>query len=215
VLFAVTSGSALLGISMHLYPGGTALHARARGHSFWLNFLCDLTEPAARNGAPNPVGSWIARAAMLDLSLALGVTWLVVPALVGEQRASARAIRLAGGLSVAALIAVPLAEGTAHIIAIYAAAAAALSAGIVTLVRGGGPPHRWILLAAVLACTVADSVFYAQSVATHSRVVLPPLPIFQRVAVLLALAWMVAVALELLGTRRRARGPRAAARARS
>jgi hypothetical protein len=201
VLLAVASGAVLLGIAMALYPGGTALDAHAPGHSFWLNFLCDLTAGAARNGVANPAGSLVARAAMLALSLALGATWLVVPSFVSGQRALARAIRVAGVLCVTALVAVPLLPGIAHAVAIFTAAGAGLGAGLATVValaRSHGPARRWLPLAAVLAATAADSLFYAQAVHARPLPPSPALPAFQRVGLLLALAWMVATALELL-----------------
>jgi hypothetical protein len=209
VLFATAIGVALLGIAMWLYPGGTALDADAPGHSFWLNFLCDLTEPVARNGVPNRLGAQVARVAMLDLAVALGAVWLVGPAFV-EERApgSARTIRVAGATCAAALCAVPFTERTAHMIAIFTAASAGLTAGVVTIVahvRTGGPRRRWMLLTAVLVATAADSVFYAQSMSSHPRVVRPELPVVQRVGSLLALAWMVATALDTLRAGARAR----------
>jgi len=44
------------------YPGGTDWDPRARGHHFWLNYLCDLTRSVALDGEPNPVGSVLAQA---------------------------------------------------------------------------------------------------------------------------------------------------------
>jgi len=196
VLIATASGAALLGIAMALYPGGTALDPHARGHSFWLNMLCDLTEPVARNGAPNRPGALVA-------------TWLVVPALLDDGRAPGRVVRVAGVVCVAGLLAVPFLEDTAHAVAIFTSAAAGLLAGVVTLaalVRGGGPARRWLLLGTMLAATALAATCYARSFATHPRVVHASVPVTQRVAVLLALAWMLATALELV---RRA-GPRAA-----
>jgi hypothetical protein len=205
VLFAVASGAALLGIAMWLYPGGTAMDPEAPGHSFWLNFLSDLTEPVARNGAANRGGSALARAGMFDLALGLGAVWLLVPVFLEDQRRAARAIRGAGVLCAVALIAVPLAPGVTHMVPIFTSAAAGLTAGIVTIVafaRSGGPPHRWLLMAAVLAATAVAAVFYAQSLAAHPRVVRPEVPAAERVGSLLALAWMVVTALEILRARR-------------
>jgi hypothetical protein len=201
VLLAIASGTLLLAISMRVYPGGTALDARAQGHSFWLNFLCDLTEPLARNGDANPVGSAIARTAMLDLSLALGAFWLVLPVLFPAQPRTGRAIRLTGTFAVAALVAVPFTSGRAHAVVIFSSALAALAAGALTLVaqvRGAGPWYRGGALMVLLALTTLDSVFYARSVATSPRVVGPELPIFQRLSCLLALLWMSAGAVRIL-----------------
>jgi hypothetical protein len=209
VLAAVASGTMLLGLAMHLYPGGTALDPQAAGHSFWLNFLCDLTAPVARNGVANPVGSEVARVGMLVLSLGLGATWLVVPAFFEEQRAVARVVRAAGAICVLALVAVPVLDGAAHSVAIYTSAGAGLTAGVFTVaaLARGRSPWRALLLAAVLAATATDSVFYAEAVAARARPVAPELPFTQRLAGLLAVAWMVATAVEVLARGRAARAP--------
>jgi hypothetical protein len=212
-LGAVATGAALLGIAMALYPGGTALDVHAHGHSFWLNFLCDLTAPVARNGAPNP-GAPAARGAMLALSLALGATWLVVPVFAPRSRAAGLAIRVAGTVCTIALIVVPLSGGFVHPAAIFTSAAAGLTAGIltiVTLARSHGPARRWIPLVAVLVATAADSIFYAQAVAARPRAVRPELPAVQRVGLLLAVGWIVATALEIVRAGRSAAHSRAAA----
>jgi hypothetical protein len=214
LLAAVASGVVLLGIAMHLYPGGTALDVHARGHSFWFNFLCDLTEPVARNGVANPVGSKIAHLAMLDLSLALAATWLVTPAFFEERDTAARVVRGSGVLCVLALVAVPVLDGTAHTVAIYTSAPAGLIAGVVAVaaLARGTRPWLALLLATVLAATAADSVFYALAVASRPRPVAPELPLTQRLAGLLAVAWMVATAAEILVRDRETRAdPRARA----
>jgi hypothetical protein len=212
VLAASALGVALLAIAMNVYPGGTALDPRAPGHSFWLNFLCDLTAPAARNGVANPVGSLAARAAMLSLSLALGVTWWLEPARLDGRPRARVAIRVAGSLCVASLLVVPLTDDTVHMVSIFIAAAAGLVAGIVTIVahlRAGGPRRRWLPLTAVLAFTATDAYFYARAVASRPRVVPPALPALQRVAGLLAVAWMLTVAVDILSGRARSPRPRA------
>jgi hypothetical protein len=213
VLLAVASGAALLGIAMALYPGGTALDAHARGHSFWLNFLCDLTEPVARNGVANEAGSLAARGAMLVLSLGLGATWLVVPVFfpgaAGDQRGPARLVRAAGALCTVALVAVPVVNGTAHIAATFTSAIAGLTAGVSTVIalaRSRGPARRWLPFVAVLAATAADSIFYAEAVHARPLPPRPELPVVQRVGLLLALGWMIATALEVLLAHRRRQG---------
>ncbi len=48
---------ACFGIAIALYPGGTWFNRRAEGHSFWMNFLCDLMQSRALNGEEATVGS--------------------------------------------------------------------------------------------------------------------------------------------------------------
>jgi hypothetical protein len=203
VLLAIGGAAALLGTAMHLYPGGTVFDPHARGHAFWRNFLCDLTDQTARNGMPSPVSAPVARGGMLLLSLALGVSWLIVPVFLADQPRAARTVRASGAGCVAGLLIVPFTQGATHVVTIYVSATAGLTAGLVTLaalVRGRGPARHWAPLAAMLAATAADSVFYAQAVAARPRMVVPSLalPLFQRLACLLAVTWMSATAAEIL-----------------
>src|SRR5262249_39586691 len=75
----------LLGAAMCAYPGGTHWDRAAPGHDFWRNYLCDLARTVALNGAPNPLGSALARAAMASLAVAIGLFFWVLPALLGAR----------------------------------------------------------------------------------------------------------------------------------
>lgn len=202
VLLATAGGVVLFALAMHLYPGGTAMDPGRAGHSFWLNFLCDLMSGVAQNGVPNVAGSLAARAALLAMGLALGIHFLAMPALLDGPRALARAIRVVGALCAAGLIMVPFAHGPAHAPTIFASAGAGLVAGILTLIaEARGPASeraRRRLLGAAVALVAADSLFYAQTFSTHPRVVLPQVPIFQRLACLLVVLWMAVSAAQIL-----------------
>jgi hypothetical protein len=229
VLLSILSAMILLGVAMARYPGGTALDPAAAGHSFWFNFLCDLTNPVAVNGQSNRVGSGFARAAMIALSTALGCFWLILPALFRARPRLGLPIRTAGLLSVAGLVAVPLADGLMHVVAVFASSIPALVAGTlgtIGILRASSlppppatdaarsspapsrsPPRIPALLPALAFATVAaalaDSVLYARSYLVEPRVIAPALPLFQRVALLFMLAFMAAVAIQILrGVRR-------------
>jgi hypothetical protein len=232
VLLSILSAMTLLGVAMARYPGGSALDPASVGHSFWFNFLCDLTNDVAVNGQSNRVGSSFARAAMIALSTALGCFWLILPALFRARRRLGFTIRIAGSLSVAGLVTVPLADGLMHVVAVFASSVPALVAGTlgtIGMLRASAPPplramdaspslspspspsHSpcgipallpWLALATVTA-SLADSVLYARSYLIEPRVIAPALPLFQRVALLCMLALMAAVAIQLLRDVRR------------
>jgi hypothetical protein len=200
ILVAIAAGLVLLGTAIHLYPGGNAIDHSARGHSFWFNFLCDLTARTARDGRPNHLGAGLAKGAMLAFATALACFWSLLSATLRPGRARAAAIRALGALSVAGLVVAPLTAGRMHAVAILGASAAALGAGLLGLVGLVRSSRR--LVAGVAGTTVAaaalDAVLYARSYLTHPRVVPPALPMFQRVAFLLMLIWMAATAWEVL-----------------
>jgi hypothetical protein len=85
ILASVAAFVALYVPAMLLYPGGTWFDATTRGASFWQNFLCDLEARVALDGRPNPIGSRLAQAAMLVLTLGLAPFWVAIAQLVTES----------------------------------------------------------------------------------------------------------------------------------
>jgi hypothetical protein len=199
IVSAVVGFGGLEAAAMCLYPGGTWWDATARGHRFWENFLCDLEWRVALNGEPNPWGSQLARAAMLLLLSGLVPFWLAVPRLLGG--ASGRAVRALGLGSAAATVAVVLMPsdrfGALHGVMVLVAGVPGLAA-VALAVRGmaqGEPRPRisaWVG-AAMLAAALVDFVLYASHLVGHTNGT-PLGPALQKVALLLLLAWMVAVA---------------------
>jgi hypothetical protein len=209
ILGGIALGLVLLGLAMCAYPGGTALDRTVPGHSFWGNFLCDLTGDVAVNGIANPLGASLARAAMIALAVALSCFWLVAPLSFADGWAYSRSIKAFGLLAVVGVLFLPLATGWGHVFVVLASAVAGLVASILVLIGS----VRWSRsrLLASLACTSVtaglwDAVLYAQSYMVEPRVVAPALPFLQRVALMLFLAWMIAVAVRVLTTPGRTRG---------
>ena len=199
ILIAIAVGAGLLGSAMWFYPGGTALDPRASGHSFWFNFMCDLTNRTAVNGQPNHPGASLARAGLMCLCLALALFWLILPRSFGPRcsRRLARAITTPGVVSVAGLLLVPVAQGWLHVTAVFASSVPALVAGILALVatvRYARRPVLVFLASATVVTAAIDSVLYGLSYQVQPRVVTPALPLFQRLALVLMLAWMALVA---------------------
>jgi hypothetical protein len=213
VLVTMGVGVALLARAMQLYPGGNFFDRHAAHHSFWLNFLCDLTGAQSAGGASNP-GSPSARAAIASLAIALGAFWLILPSLLPASSRGARAasavIRVAGALSAVGLLAVPIADGAAHAVAVYAAAGPGLVASVtafVALVRGSRDVALLLPASSAIVAGAIDSVLYARRVLDHFVSCPPALPALQRVAGLLMLAWMAATAWRVLRRPRDEAGP--------
>jgi hypothetical protein len=213
VLVAMVVGAAALGAAMYLYPGGSFVEPHALRHSFWLNFLCDLTGDLALGGAPNPAAP-IARAAMGAFAVSLVAFWLILPAHLTVARSLALCIRVAGAMSAVALAVVPLATGSLHAVVVFAVAVP----GLVACVTGFGalvrPPRDRLSLAAAsgaIAAGAIDAVLYARRVADDYQSCPPALPALQRVAFLFMLLWMAATAWRVLTFARRrevGQGPR-------
>lgn len=208
VLIFMAAGLVLMGIAIHLYPGGSFVDRHCAGHSFWLNFLCDLTNDVALNGAPNVTGSRFARAAMTTFAVSVGAFWLVSPALFPEQRRTGRLVRITGVTAALGLGLIPLATGPAHAIAIYAVAGPGFVAGIAAFVatlRHGRDRLLVGAASAAMASGLVDAVLYARRVADHYQSCPPALPAFQRLGGLLMLLWMATAAWRVLGRNEPAR----------
>jgi hypothetical protein len=204
VLVSMACGVALLARAMELYPGGSFIDRHACQHSFWLNFLCDLTGERALGGATNP-GSGSARGAIVFLAVSLGAFWLILPSLLPAHLPGAPAttavIRIAGSLSAVGLLAVPIANGSAHAVAVYAASGPGLVASVtafVALVRGSRDGALLVAASGAIVAGAIDGVLYARRVLDHFGSCPPALPALQRVAALFMLAWMATTAWRVL-----------------
>jgi hypothetical protein len=201
IVCGVAAFAALEIAAMALYPGGTWWDATARGHRFWENYLCDLEWRVALNGQPNPIGSRLAEAALLVLVLALAPFWRAVPRLFASDARSGGAVRALGLVSVAATVAVVFMPserfGALHgAMVVVATVPGLVAAGLA--VRGllaGEPRPRLAATigASMLAVAVVDFVLYVSHLVGH-REGTPLVPTLEKVALLLLLAWMVAVA---------------------
>jgi hypothetical protein len=200
VLAMMVVGLSLLALAMRLYPGGTELDPHCAGHSFWFNLLCDLTGDRALNGAANPGGPF-ARAAMVAFSVGLGAFWLILPAEFPGHRGLATAVRVGGGISVLGFLAVPVASGALHPLAVFAAAVPGVLAALVAFIATMRYVTHKVLLATAagsIATAAIDSVLYAQRVMDDYRTCPPSMPAFQRLTLLFVLAWAATTALRAL-----------------
>jgi len=187
--------------AMAFYPGGTWWDARARGHRFWQNFLCDLEWRVALDGEPNPTGSRLATAAMLVLVLSFVPLWLVLPALFPKYRRVGRAVvalGLASALLTVATVLMPSERfGPLHGVMVIAASlpglgAAGLSLGALALDEPR-PRVAAGLGAAFWASALADLALYVHHLAAHVEGT-ALVVVIEKVALFLLVAWMLTVA---------------------
>lgn len=198
---AVLASISIFAIGAAVYPGGTHFDHRVVGHDFWLNTLCDVARSTALDGAPNHVGSTLARIAMTIFVVAVGATLAVLPGLAGANARTRGLVRVLACLATCGAVAVvhlPTDRyGELHAVAIVLAgvpAIVATSVGWIALLRERA---RHLVLALLggsfLLVSAADFGVYVHEIATAG----PPqvlLPILERLATILALAWMIAVA---------------------
>jgi hypothetical protein len=201
ILAAVTGYIALEVPAMLLYPGGTWFDTSARGHRFWQNFLCDLEWRVALGGQPNPVGSHLAQAAMLVLSVGLAAFWIAVAKLLHERARLAAAVRVLGLVGTVGNVAVTLMPsdrfGAIHGAAVLISGGPGLTATALAvgglLVAGPRPRVEGCVGAAMLGFALVNFVLYASHYLAGVEGT-PLVPAMQKMALICLLAWMTAVA---------------------
>ena len=185
-----------------LYPGGTWCDKSSPGFDLAQNFLCDLLHERALNGTANP-GATLARTGMLSLAVALVPFWLGVAELVRARPVLASATRAFGVISALGTALVSLNPSdrfaalhqTAVLGTTVSALAAALSGCVGLYLAPGG---RGLATLGGLSLVLAgiDGFLYLRQV--FSPVACATLlPVVQKLAGLLVLAWMLAVAARL------------------
>jgi len=192
--------AALEVVAMHLYPGGTFWDRTTHGARFWQNFLCDLESPVALNGEPNGLGALFGKAAMLLMVVGLAPFWWIVSGRLGSARNLGSAVRVLGFVSLGGIVAVALMPssrfGFLHGVAVVVAGAPGLcAAGLAVAGLAAEPRPR---IAAILGGMTL--VFALVDYVLHMRVMRyggpgpMVLPLAQKLAVLLLMAWMMVVA---------------------
>lgn len=199
VVACVGAFVALIVPAMALYPGGTWWDPHAVGHRFWTNFLCDLEWRTALDGTPNPVGARLAEGAMLALVLAFVPFWPLAARLFPARPRLAAAVRILGWTSVLGMVAVALMPserfGALHGVAVVVAGLPGLSAAVLAA-AGQLLARRTLpgaLGAAMVLFAIVDFVLYVHTM-LHGGPGPLVLPVAQKLALLLLLGWMLAVA---------------------
>lgn len=185
------------------YPGGTFCDAHVRRYLFWGNYVCDVMQPRAPDGAANAGAALLGTLSFAAIAVGFVPFWWLVGALVG--RGAGVAVRILGVLSAAATFVVARVPSgrwpLLHVGAVFTAAIPGLAAaviGAVALLRAG---RRLAGALGIVTLSVA-----AVNAAGYGRAVLhgvrcnPSLPVVQKLAALALLAWMTTVAVQ--GARR-------------
>jgi hypothetical protein len=187
--------------AMILYPGGTWFDRGVPGHSFLSNFLCDLLAETALNGEPNPIGSRLALFGMTSLVIGMLPLWLMLPALMPDRPGLGRALGRVGTLGVSALLVVPLATsercGLYHGLVVELAGIPNFTALLLAVVGLARTRQRSRLVTylgvALAAAALVDFAWYSWYTC-RGELGSMFVPGLQKVAAMLLLAWMVAVA---------------------
>ncbi len=205
LVLAVATFLVLIARAVVLYPGGTWFQPNAIGHDLLRNFLCDLTQPVALNGAANP-GARYAIRAMIAIDVGLLLLFLSIPWLCEPSRLT-RYLYIAAVVSFVGIFAVPftpsLEHGLVHAAAVLTGAIPGIVAAVLAnlLLRSSRHRRLFALGVAILVVSTVDAVLYMHHVAFSGPPVVA-LPIIQRAALALLLLWMLAVAITLLRRRR-------------
>lgn len=201
VLACVAAFAALEIVAMRLYPGGTWWDPTTRGASFWQNYICDLESEVAGNGMSNLAGARFGKAAILVMVAGFTPFWWIVPRLFPKLGRLGLLVRVLGFASLAGITAVALMPssrfGWLHGVAVLVAGAPGLSAAVLAvagLLYGEAPPRVAAALGgSMLVFALADFVLYTRTW-MHGGPGPLVLPVAQKLALVLLLAWMVAVA---------------------
>jgi hypothetical protein len=201
LLLCAGAAVVLLGAAIAAYPGGTWLDRRAGGHDFWLNFLCDLTQPVALNGASNAAGAALAQAGMLAIVAGFVPFWLLLPGLFPDAPRLGAAVRASGLVSVVGLLAVPLTPslrlGSLHSAVVLTSSVPGLAAATLAVAGLRGSPALRGLGAATLLVAAVDAALYAHQVLRPGPTP-AALPALQKAAALGLIAWMAGVGVTTL-----------------
>ena len=203
MLLCLSAFAGLMAVAMALYPGGTWLDPKAPGHSFFANFLCDLTQPVSLSGVKNSLGAALAQTGMLFFAGALAGFFGLVPQRFGLESRAAPWVRKLGLGTVLCLIVVPLLPserfGRFHAALALVAGTIGIAGALCAVVALFGARRR--ALAAVGASALASATVAAALFAyyLYDGGPMPLLvPAVQKVAALLVSAWLVAVAVGVL-----------------
>lgn len=188
----------LFALAAWAYPGGNHFDHHAAGHDFWRNAICDVARATAVGGRPNPVGSVLARLAMVTMAIGVGALLWSLPCRFASRPRLGRVVRVLAAFTVPATIAVALLPtdrfGMLHgVVVMLAGIPGAVAAGAAAygLLHAPDAPRSVVFFAvATLAVTVMGLSSYGAELlfGGPSR---PEVPALERVASLLVLAWML------------------------
>jgi len=197
-----------------VYPGGTWLDRKTRGHRFFANYFCDLTQPVSLSGVNNPLGSRLAQLAMLCFAAALLAFFWLVPRHFSRPSRAQPWLRALGGGAVLSYLVVPFTPsqvfGAVHAWLSLFSGALGLTAALFVvwgLLRSHGAARALGVLGAL---SLAAGSFHA-ALFVHYLHESEPAPLIvpaaQKVAASFLCCWMLGVAWLTLSRRHRGSDP--------
>jgi hypothetical protein len=173
---------ALLTVAVNVYPGGNQNNANAIGFDWKQNYLCNLFDAAAVNGAPNSARVWAISGWWL-MCIIVAAFFIRFSGKIAAKRA-ARMIRNFGILGVIAafLVATPL-----HNIAITAALVFSMTSVVYITACVFQTKLTWLKALAILSIVSV----YAAATVYYTRFHLEILPTLQKAALLSFLTWFL------------------------
>lgn len=183
----VVSFYVLYALAALLYPGGSYVDRREPGFSLVRNYFCDLLEPVAKNGEPNPGrGLGLVAAALIVPTLVL--FWHYVVALYPAERFLRVTTRIAGFGSALAtlLILTPM-----HDSAVEVGGGLGLVAFFSVLIALPRAEHGFLFSGGVAAAVVSSACLFIW----RTGVGLPLLAFLQKLAFALFLGWVFVTSL--------------------
>ena len=191
----------LFSVASAIYPGGNWLDRAARGHAFFANYFCDLTQPVSLSGVNNPLGSRLAQLALLCFAVALAAFFWLVPRYFVSGTRSGVWVRRLGQCAVLSYVAVPLTPsaqfGEVHAWLALSSGAFGIAAALCAVGALWRSARTARGLAVVGAAALVVGTLHALLFVhyMHGREPAPLIvPAAQKVAALLLSAWMLAVA---------------------
>jgi hypothetical protein len=183
----VVSFYVLYAIAAWFYPGGNYDDRREPGFSLFRNYFCDLLEPLAKNGEPNPGrGVGLVAAALIVPTLAL--FWHYVVALYPNQPRLRVTTRVSGFVSALAtlLLLTPL-----HDSAVEVGGGFGLVAFFSVLIALPRAEHGSLFLGGVAAVAVSSACFFIW----RTGIGVSALAGLQKLAFALFLSWVFVTSL--------------------
>jgi hypothetical protein len=99
IQFLVFSFVVFISVAFYFYPGGNHFDPLVQGHSFWLNFWCDIMTVNAVNNAPNTARPWAILGALFLIG-ALGTMGASASLLMNISKRYYRLMLILGGVSI-------------------------------------------------------------------------------------------------------------------
>lgn len=171
------------------YPGGSWVHPKQNGFSFWNNYLCDLLDIYAINGEVN-LARPFSIAALGLLCIGIFSLWFYLPQLFKVKSFNQKIMRISGLLSL--LIILFLAFGD-HDIVVRIAGVFGVIAFISCSIELFKTGYKKLFLFGLLCLLVFIFNYYIY----ETGQIIESLPVIQKITFVLYISWFIALDIAL------------------